>query len=113
MAAPDQLPEQYFEVNGFRRVRGGEFFVEWRDVGSNRVAEVWIMYESTPSYANGWEVGYEVKPRGGYTIKESGAIGEFPASDFDDALMAAVEFMRRRGSGADDMSGDFSLTGGL
>jgi len=24
-----------------------------------------------------------------------------------------VEFMRRRGSGADDMSGDFSLTGGL
>lgn len=113
MASPDQLPERYLEVNGFRRVRGGEFFVEWRDVSSDEVAKVWIMYETTPSYANGWEVGYEVKPRNGYTTIKSGAIGEFPASEFDEALEAAVRFMRREGSGAEDMSGDFSITGGL
>jgi len=115
MASPDRLPEDVFEVNGFRRVRGGEFFVEWRDVSPNYVNKVWIMYETTPSYANGWEVGFEMKNRSTGRFEESGMISEHMAEDFDGALQSAMDYMRRVGSGGEDMSGsvpsDFDFGG--
>jgi len=33
MAYLEQLPEEKLRVNGFRRIKGNEYYVEWRRVG--------------------------------------------------------------------------------
>lgn len=104
----DRLPEDLIEVNGFRLVRSSEHFAEWRDVGSDRVAYVYVMYESTPSYPSGWVVEYQVEPRRGNGIEDSGLISEHRGPDLNDAVHDAVAFMRHNGSGERDLSGGIS-----
>lgn len=105
---PESIPEDVLEVNGFRYIKSNEYHVEWRDVGSNRVANVWVTYESTPNFSPGWEVAYEVRRRGGSKLLDHGSISEHRAEDFDEALASAVSFMRRNGSGSEDLSGGLS-----
>jgi hypothetical protein len=117
ISGPDELPGDLLRVNGYRHVKSHEFFVEWRDVGRDRAAHVWIEYESTPNYSSGWHVAYELKEQRSGRILDSQTVGDAPPGDFDSALKQAVSFMRRHGTGTEDLEGglpsDFDFGGGL
>jgi hypothetical protein len=108
--SPDTLPERYLRVGGFRRVRGGQYFVEWRDVGRDRVAKAWVELDTPPGGGTAWVTGYEVRPRGGNRIIDYGDMGVYPQTDFESALEAVASWMRRNGTGMSDMEGDFDFS---
>lgn len=69
---PDNLPEKYLEVNGFRRVDGNSSYVEWRRTDGRRVARVWAEFGARGPPVI--DVLYEV--RRGKNIVDQGSIAE-------------------------------------
>jgi hypothetical protein len=118
MSPLEEETRELQEVNGFRRVRGHETFVEWRDVGGEHVTEVWIEQGARGSAV--WDVQYHVRDRGGPTrYLDQGTIGTFGPRKVSKAVHAAVMFMRANGSGLADTRGsaavdpEFDFGGGL
>jgi hypothetical protein len=99
---PDELPEELLRVNGFRRVKGHESYVEWRRTDGRRTANVWASFgERGPPVV---DVLYEVKESG--RLVDQGAIAEVGGRRsgrrdmWEDAVEHAVAWMRAYGEGA-------------
>lgn len=106
---PDALPERYLQVAGYTRVGGNEYMVEWRDTAREQTARVWIRLTNDRR----WVVNYEVDRRRSAGYDDHGGLGTY--TDFRAAVEAAVDVMRRTGSGASRDPGidhEFDFTGG-
>ena len=110
MAYLEQLPEEKLRVNGFKRIKGHESYIEWRRVGGGRVVSVWASFgERGPSV---WDVLYTVKTRNG-GIVDQGEIAEISAGSGSAkrAVNEAVAWMRSYDNSGTDP--EFDIGGGL
>lgn len=105
---PDSLPEEYLEVNGFRRVKGNSGYVEWRRTDGRKTVNVWAEFGARGPPVI--EVLYEVK-KGGRLI-DQGEVATVEqkrtrrSSMWKDAIQHAVNWMRAYGKNASGGSGD-------